>query len=99
MPYVENRVVHDADSHLIELPDSLDEFLEAKFRARYDALPKLAKHPRDADYVRRARAQHEDPAFRKDANENILLRKNYDALGSFTRTDRPRALDQLGFAS
>jgi len=41
MPYVENRVVHDADSHLMELPDSLDEFLEAGFRARYDALPKL----------------------------------------------------------
>ena len=25
MPYIENRVVHDADSHLMELPDVLDE--------------------------------------------------------------------------
>jgi hypothetical protein len=56
MPYVENRVVHDADSHLMELPDALDEFLEARFRARYDSLPKLAKFPRDAEYVNRARA-------------------------------------------
>ena len=99
MPYVENRVVHDADSHLMELPDALDEFLEAPFRARYDALPKLIKLPRDAEYVRQARAQHDDAQFREGADENILLRKNYEALGSFRREDRPRALDQLGFTS
>ena len=99
MPYVENRVVHDADSHLMELPDSLDSFLETGFRARYDALPKLKKHPRDADFVGQARAKQDDPLFRDTAAENILLRKNYEALGSFKREDRPRALDQLGFAS
>jgi predicted TIM-barrel fold metal-dependent hydrolase len=99
MPYVENRVVHDADSHLMELPDSLDAFLEAGFRARYDALPKLKKQPRDADFVRQARAKQDDPLFRGAAAENILLRKNYEALGSFKREDRPRALDELGFAS
>jgi predicted TIM-barrel fold metal-dependent hydrolase len=99
MPYVANRIVHDADSHLMELPDALDAFLEDKYRARYDALPKLKKHPRNADYVLRARAQHDDPGFRQGADENILLRKNYEALGSFRREDRPRALDQLGFAS
>ncbi len=99
MPYVENRTVHDADSHLMELPDVLDEFLEAKFRGRYDALPKLKRHPRDSEYVGKARAQHNDPIFRQGGNENILLRKNYEALGSFKREDRPRALDQLGFAS
>src|ERR1700690_1170068 len=99
MAYVENRVVHDADSHLMELPDSLDEFLEAKFRTLYDALPKLKKHPRDAAYVVEARAKQSDPKFRVAADENILLRKNYEALGSFRREDRPRALDDLGFAS
>jgi uncharacterized protein len=99
MPYVENRVVHDADSHLMELPDAMDEFLEGRFRARYDALPKLNKHPRDADYVKQARKLQDDPGFRKGADENILLRKNYEALGAFRREDRPRALDQLGFAS
>jgi predicted TIM-barrel fold metal-dependent hydrolase len=99
MPYIENRIVHDADSHLMELPDALDEFLEARFRVRYDALPKLHKLPRNADYVKKARAQHEDPQFRKAANENILLRKNHEALGSFRREDRAQALDQLGFAS
>jgi uncharacterized protein len=99
MTYVENRVVHDADSHLMELPDSLDEYLETRFRGRYDALPKLKKQPRDAAYVVEARAKQSDPQFRNTADENILLRKNYEALGSFRPEDRPRALDDLGFAS
>jgi uncharacterized protein len=99
MPYVENRIVHDADSHLMELPDALDDFLDMRFRARYDALRKLQLHPRDAEYALNARARHDDPVFRQGADENILLRKNYDALGAFRRDDRPRALDQLGFTS
>jgi hypothetical protein len=89
MPYVENRIVHDADSHLMELPDALDDFLDMRFRARYDALRKLQLHPRDAEYALNARARHNDPVFRQGADENILLRKNYDALGSFRRDDRP----------
>jgi len=28
MPYVENRIVHDADSHVMELPGTILEFLE-----------------------------------------------------------------------
>jgi predicted TIM-barrel fold metal-dependent hydrolase len=99
MPYVENRIVHDADSHLMELPDALDDYLDATLRAKYDALPKLLTHPRNADYVERARRQQIDPDFRKGADQNILLRKNYEALGAFRREDRPRALDQLGFTS
>jgi uncharacterized protein len=99
MPYIQNRVVHDADSHLMELPDALDAFLEAKFRPQYDALPKLLKNPRGAEYARHARAQHEEANFRSGAAQNILLRKNYEALGSFLPADRPRALDELGFAS
>lgn len=99
MPYVENRIVHDADSHLMELPDVLDEFLDKKFRAQYDALPKLIKQPRDAAYAQQARAKQDDPLFRQGADANILLRKNYEALGSFRRADRPRALDELGFTS
>lgn len=99
MPYVENRVVHDADSHLMEMPDSLDTYFDPKFRAAYDALPKLQKNPRDAGWVKKARALHEDPDFRSGADSNVLLRKNYEAHGSFRREDRPRTLDNLGFAS
>ena len=45
------------------------------------------------------RDQQADAEFRAGAEENILLRKNYQAQGAFTREDRPAALDTLGFAS
>ena len=99
MAYVEDRIVHDADSHLMELPDSLDAFIDPKFRAAYDALPKLLKNPRDAGWVKKAQAQHRDANFRDGADANTLLRKNYEAHGSFLKADRPRTLDNLGFAS
>jgi len=99
MPYVENRVVHDADSHLMELSDCLDAWLDPKFRTAYDALPKLKAWPRDGKLPRWANAQQDDPEFRAGADANILLRKNYEALGAFRKQDRPRALDLLGFSS
>jgi predicted TIM-barrel fold metal-dependent hydrolase len=101
MPYaadhMRGRIIHDADSHLMELPDVLDPYLDAKYREAYDALPKLAK--REEGYAARARASHADPKFRESADANIMLRKNYEAMGAFLKSDRPRALDQLGFAS
>src|SRR6201986_1448947 len=99
MPYVENRIVHDADSHLMELSDCLDAFLDPAFRTAYDELPKLKAWPRDGKLPAWANAQHSDPVFRDGAAENILLRKNYEALGAFRKEDRPRALDLLGFSS
>lgn len=99
MAYVENRIIHDADSHLMELSDCLDNFLDPQYRAAYDALPKLLAWPRDGELVRTANAKHDDSQFRESAAANIMLRKNYDALGAFRKSDRPAALDQLGFAS
>lgn len=99
MAYVENRIVHDADSHLMELSDCLDPYLDAKSRAAYDELPKLKAWPRDGKLVHHANKQHDDAEFRAGADANILLRKNYEALGAFRRADRPRALDLLGFSS
>src|SRR6202789_1385026 len=99
MPYVENRIVHDADSHLMELSDCLDAYIDPKYRAAYEGLPQLKAGPRGGKLVRHANKLHDDPEFRSGADANILLRKNYEALGSFRRADRPQALDQLGFAS
>ena len=99
MSYAQNRIIHDADSHLMELADCLDEFIDPKFRARYDDLPKLKAWPRDGKWAGDARAKQNNAAFRAGAADNILLRRNYEALGAFRREDRPRALDLLGFSS
>jgi hypothetical protein len=33
MSYAQNRIIHDADSHLMELADCLDPFIDPKYRA------------------------------------------------------------------
>ena len=98
MPYASGRLIHDADSHLMELPDCLEGFIDPAFLGAYLELPKVKK-AREQAYVGEARKRHADDGFREAADANIMLRKNYDALGSFLKADRPRALDQLGFAS
>jgi uncharacterized protein len=101
MPYIEGRLVHDADSHLMELPDCLDPWFDPRFLDAYHDLAiyrhKLAS-PGPA-WDQPFRRKHVDAEFRAGSAENILLRKNYDALGSFRRDDRPAAVDLLGVAS
>jgi len=101
MPYIEGRLVHDADSHLMELPDCLDPWFDSRLIDAYHDLPtyrhKLAS-PTPA-WDQPFREKHADKAFRAGSSENILLRKNHDALGSFRRDDRPTVVDLLGVAS
>ena len=99
MAYVQDQIVHDADSHLMELPDCLDPYFAAKMLARYHALPIYKHKLGKPGWAEAARRQHEDPDFRAGAEENILLRKNQAALGAFRSDDRPKAIDYLGFAS
>ncbi len=101
MPYVENRLVHDADSHLMELPDCLDSWFDPRFLSAYHDLPswrhKAASPSLGWDTL--YRRKHDDAEFRADSAKNILLRKNHDALGAFRRSDRPAVIDLLGVAS
>jgi predicted TIM-barrel fold metal-dependent hydrolase len=99
MPYVQDRIVHDADSHLMELEDCLDPYFDRKMLAAYHDLPVYRRKVGDGRLSAAARRKHDDPSFRAGEDENILLRKNYEALGAFLRADRPKALDLLGFAS
>ena len=99
MAYVQDRIVHDADSHLMELEDCHDPYFEARFLAAYHDLASYRHKAGDRRWSQHARRQHLDPAFRAGADDNIMLRKNYEALGSFLPADRPRSLDLLGFAS
>ncbi|MGH1420780.1 MAG: amidohydrolase family protein [Hyphomonas sp.] len=99
MTYANGRLVHDADSHLMELPDCLDPYFEAKLLERYQQLPAYQKKLKRNEMFHRAAADHADPDFRAGANDNLLTRKNWDAHGAFLQADRVAALDLLGFAS
>ena len=99
MPYVENRIIHDADSHLMELDDCLDDHIEARFKDRYHDLAYFKHKVGTRAWAQGARRIQADPAFRVDQDAQLMLRKNYQAMGAFLPADRPRALNLLGFAS
>jgi len=99
MPYIEDRLVHDADSHLMELADCLDPYFEKSLLKRFHEHPNLGVRVGSQSHVEEAARRHEDEAFREGAAENIMLRKNYDAQGAFLKDDRPAAVDHLGVAS
>jgi predicted TIM-barrel fold metal-dependent hydrolase len=100
MPYVEGQTIHDADAHIMEAPDFLDGHIEAAYRERVN-VRKWYGGPTNLlrDSMESLRQRHDDGKWRAENAEKILLRKNYDALGSWRRDDRPEALDHLGFAS
>ena len=95
MPYVEGRTIHDADSHVMEMPEKILEFIEAK----HVAALKQYLRPRNEDWEAEMEALHQDPDFISHEESQLLLRKNHEALGSFRKEDRSRTLDYLGFAS
>jgi uncharacterized protein len=97
MPYVEGQTIHDADSHVMELPGTINRYIDPKFRQAF--VEKTGRGDESPHWSQKAQAQHEDPEFRAAAEANILLRKNYEALGAFRAEDRPSTLDYLGFAS
>ena len=92
--------MHDADAHVMETAEMLRECAEPAVRERLPRSLVAALSPgEDERLVAAFRAKHADPAYRADDAEQILLRKNWAATGSFVREDRSQALDLLGFES
>jgi uncharacterized protein len=111
MPYSTGRIVHDADSHIMEPPTWVRDHADPEFRDRITPSslssgnelrqtgdPTEQLRDLDATFVR-LRERHASPAYRADEEAEIMARKNFAATGSFVAEDRPRALDLLGFSS
>ena len=99
MPYIENRLVHDADSHLMEMSDCLNPYFEKDLLRRFLDHPNLGVRVGNRLAIEDAQKRQRDEEFRADAGKNIMLRKNYDAQGAFLKEDRPAAVDHIGAAS
>ncbi len=99
MPYIENRVVHDADAHVMETSNWLDEFSEAAVRERINAfLGRSFGELRDTE-IERSIAMHESAEYQARITTDVMLRKNYRATGAFLKQHRSAALDAIGVAS
>ena len=96
MPYVEGRVVHDADSHIFEPPGYAEEYADPAMREQLSQALASGETPA---FIDAALAKQKDPEYRAKDAEEIMLRKNHVAVGAMLREDRPAALDHLGFAS
>ena len=100
MSYAGGRLIHDADSHLMELPDFLTAYADPADRHLMPTLGALATGQfNPGDHV--GRPGH-DPAtverLLQLGDQITRGPKWHDALGSFSGQERGLALDQLGFA-
>jgi predicted TIM-barrel fold metal-dependent hydrolase len=91
--------MHDADAHFMETPGWFDAFAEPAVRAKLATFVPGGVQPGEVSLIDRFAARHRDPEYRAHDADEILLRKNWAATGSFLKEDRPQALDLLGFES
>ncbi|MEC9346364.1 MAG: amidohydrolase family protein [Pseudomonadota bacterium] len=99
MPYASGRIYHDADAHIMETPDWLTQFADAKLRDRLPDIFTGALAPGEEQRIVEDLALHADADYRSRDEAELMSRKNWRAIGATLKQDRPKALDLLGFAS
>lgn len=95
----EPRVVHDADSHLMETPEWLIDHADPAIRDRLAPFTMGGM----VDVVRGILAERDthpiDPTGFDGHEADLFVAKNWTALGAFDPDERRLALDHLGFTS
>ncbi len=104
MSYAKDRIIYDADSHIMELPDFLQVHAEPKDR---DVVPEISFGSAAGSGIDRDLHEYIQAGHKHDTQKVVeltelgddILRgpKGYQALGAFNNEDRPAVLDMLGF--
>jgi uncharacterized protein len=97
MTYAGERTILDADSHVMELGDFLDEFIDPEQRGRLRREGIEVLGPTIDGAVARAEARRTDPSVAATAEARLLLDKGWNAMGAFDPSERSRVLDLFGF--
>ena len=109
MAYIDDRVVHDADAHIMETPNWLRDHADPAIRDRI-CIPAYANELRQtgdneeqlADLeaaFARLTEKHRSEDYIADEASQRMLRKNFAATGAFLAEDRGRVLDLMGVES
>jgi predicted TIM-barrel fold metal-dependent hydrolase len=97
MTYADGRVIHDADSHLMEWPDWLAEHADPDVRDQLGPVEMHGMEEEALEALAAAEAAQLQPLVIRE--DELMLRKNWAALGAFDPAERSAALDLLGFSS
>ena len=101
MTYMQGRRALDADSHVMELPGCLEDFIDEPFKEKL-----VSRRGRDSSEVsgrftskaeEAAERRAADEAARAEAEERLLADKGWSAMGAFTAEERSHVLDLFGF--
>lgn len=99
MPYAQGRVIHDADSHIMESLEWLPSYAEPSIRDRLLSLKLEAGGSGAAKAIKLAQARQQDAAATAAIAENVVAGpKGWAAYGAMDPSERRRALDDLGFS-
>ena len=80
--YAGERLIHDADSHVMETPEWFIPFADPAIRDRLDPLFVGTVKPGEEHFIEILRRKHtEDEEFRSTAAEELMQRKNWHATG------------------
>ena len=97
MTYAGGRAILDADSHVMELGDFLDDFIDPAQRDRLRKKGMKALEPVLGEAVKRAQARRDNAATAAEAEDRLMVDKGWMAMGGFDPAERSRVLDLLGF--
>lgn len=97
--YAPDRVVHDADSHIMELPGWIESYADPGIRDRIKPLA-LGGAGKFAEQAVASAGERAGDADRiADAEAALMQKKGWYGLGAFDKAERSRAMDLLGFES
>src|SRR5437764_10869991 len=97
MTYAGGRAILDADSHVMELADFLDDFIDPPERDRLRRRGMDALAPVLADASQKAQRRSADASVAAGAEERLMQDKGWMAMGGFDPVERSRVLDLQGF--
>jgi predicted TIM-barrel fold metal-dependent hydrolase len=98
MSYARARVMHDADSHIMETPDWVERHADAKIRDRLVPLSLTKAGQATANMIQEAVDQCHARTESGTAIEDVVAgTKGWHAPGAFDGKERVKALDDLGF--